>query len=207
MRQSEVTADHLRKRLFLTPVTDDIEVRRRPIKIEQRKRLRGAIRAEDMGVAAGDNDEIAAGHTESSAILEHDDGRTPAEIVEDCVREFGQRQTPGTAKLVVEQQGPAQADAVEHIGKDVHSRKPLQWTVGHKLRTIIAYRPCLGHPTCWSRQRPPSSKRRTVTIWRKCARWCGTRPRRSSSPRQRRQRRATGPGSGAPMSSCSTSPR
>src|SRR5271156_1597874 len=160
MRQPEVTADHLRKWLFLTPVADDIEVRRRPTKIEQRERLRGAIRAEDRGVAAGDNDEIAASHTESSAILEHDDGRTPAEIVKDRVGKVRQRQTPGTSKHVVEQQGPTQVNAVEHIGKDVHSRKPLQWTVGHKLRTIIAYRPCLGHPTCWSRQRPPSSKRR-----------------------------------------------
>src|SRR5271168_131823 len=123
MRQPEVTADHLRNRLFVAPVTDDIEMRRRPIKIEQRERLRPAIRAEDMGVAASDDDEIAASHAESSAVLEHDDGRTPAEIVEHRIRELRQRQTPGTAKLVVEEQGSAQANAVEHIGKDVHSRK------------------------------------------------------------------------------------
>jgi hypothetical protein len=96
-------------------------MRRPPIEIEQRERLYSATRPEDMGLAAGDEDEIAGGHTERSSIPERDDGRTPAEIVEDRIRKLRQRQTPGTAKLVVEQQGPVQANAIEHVGKNVHA--------------------------------------------------------------------------------------
>src|SRR5271167_1543534 len=121
-------------------------MRRPAIEVEQRKRLRPAIGAKDMGVATGDDDEISGGHTERSSIFEHDYGRTPAEIVEDRVRELRQSETPGTAKLVVEQQGPAQAKSVEHVGKNVHGCRLLPWTIRQKLRTIMTYRPCLGHP-------------------------------------------------------------
>src|SRR5271167_1937799 len=105
-----------------------------------------------MGLATGDEDEIAGGHTERPSILEHDDGRTTAEIVEHRVREIRQRQTPGTAKLVVEQQGPTQANAVEHVSEDVHACRLLPRTVGYKLRTIPPYRPRSRHPSFWLRR-------------------------------------------------------
>jgi hypothetical protein len=48
----EATADHRRKRFSPTAVTDEADMRRPSIKIEQRDRLRPRTRPEDMGLAA-----------------------------------------------------------------------------------------------------------------------------------------------------------
>jgi hypothetical protein len=61
-------------------------MRRPTVELEQRERFRPVTRREDMRLAAGDEDEITRGHTERSSILEPDDGRTPAEIVEHSIR-------------------------------------------------------------------------------------------------------------------------
>ena len=49
-------------------------MRRPSIEIEQRDRLRPATRPEDMGLAAGNEDEIALGHLNHWSILERDAG-------------------------------------------------------------------------------------------------------------------------------------
>jgi hypothetical protein len=100
---------------------DNPEMCRQPIEIEQRERLHPETRTEDMGLATGDEDEIAGGHPERSSILERDDGRTPAEIVEHRIGKSRQRQTPGAAELVVEEQGPVQSNAMENVGENVHA--------------------------------------------------------------------------------------
>jgi hypothetical protein len=53
-------------------VTDEAEMRRPSIEIEQRDRLRPATGPEDMGLAAGNEDEIALGHLNHWSILDRD---------------------------------------------------------------------------------------------------------------------------------------
>jgi hypothetical protein len=36
----------------------------------------------------------------------------------------------------MKEQGPAEADAVEHLGEDVHAAIVVRWTVGHNTWTI-----------------------------------------------------------------------
>jgi hypothetical protein len=107
---------------LIAAMTDDPQMCRPPIEIEQRDRFCPAIRPEDMGLAAGDEQEIAGSHAERSPIPERDAGRTPAEIVEHRIWKPRQRHTPGVPELVVEQQGPTQANAIEHVSENVHAR-------------------------------------------------------------------------------------
>jgi hypothetical protein len=51
-----------------------------------------------------------------------------------------QFQIPRMAQLEMEEQGPAEADAIKHLGEDVHAAMLIRWTVGHNTRTIAAYR-------------------------------------------------------------------
>src|ERR1700734_3825970 len=51
-----------------------------------------------------------------------------------------QRQTPGMAELEVKEQGSAEADAIEHLGDDVHDPTLILRTVRHNIRTIEPYR-------------------------------------------------------------------
>ena len=73
-----------------------------------------------MGLAAGNEDEIAGGHTDRSSLFKRNAGRTLPEIMEHGIRKLRQCQPPGMAKLVVEQQGPIQANTIEHVGENVH---------------------------------------------------------------------------------------
>jgi hypothetical protein len=100
---------------------DDPEMCRQPIETEQWQRLHPETRTEDMRLAPGNEDEIAVGHLKRWSILERYDGRTPAEIVEHRIGKSRQRQTPGAAELVVEEQGPVQANAIENVGQNVHA--------------------------------------------------------------------------------------
>ena|ERR1700736_5739145 len=94
-----------------------------------------------MGFAAADDDEIACGHADRWSTLERDHGRASAQIVEHGIRKLWQRQAPGTAKLVMEQQGPLQANAIEHVSESVHAYYVDVRTIEHKIRTIAVYRP------------------------------------------------------------------
>jgi hypothetical protein len=125
----------------MTAMTDHPQRYRPPIEIEQRDRLCHAIRPEDTELAAGDEHEIAGSHAERSPILERDARRTPAEIVEHRIWKPRQRHTPGAPVLVVEQQGPTQANAIEHVGENVHARRLRPRTIGCKIRMIALYRP------------------------------------------------------------------
>ena len=40
------------------------------------------------------------------------------------------------AELVVEEHGPFQTNAIEHVGENVHACYLIRWTIGHKIRTI-----------------------------------------------------------------------
>ena len=44
------------------------------------------------------------------------------------------------AQLEMEEQGPAEADAIKHLGEDIHAATLIRWTVGHNTRTIAPYR-------------------------------------------------------------------
>ena len=70
---------------------------------------------------------------ERSPILERDAGRTPAEIVEHRIWKPRQRHTPGVPELVVEQQGPNQANAIEHVSENVHACRLRPRTIGCKI--------------------------------------------------------------------------
>ena len=45
------------------------------------------------------------------------------------------------AELEVEQQRAGEANAIEHLGEMSVTPRLVQWTVGHNIRTIDAYRP------------------------------------------------------------------
>src|SRR4029079_13686322 len=47
---------------------------------------------------------------------------------------------PGMTELEVEEQGPAEADAIKHLVQDVHLARLIRWTVRHNIRTIRLYR-------------------------------------------------------------------
>ena len=47
-----------------------------------------------------------------------------------------QFQIPRMAQLEMEEQGPAEADAIKHLGEDVHAAMLIRWTVGHNTWTI-----------------------------------------------------------------------
>ena len=74
-----------------------------------------------MGLAACDDDKIALGHVEFSSLFEREGRRAPTEIVKQGVGARRQRQIPGMAELEVEEQRPAEANAIEHLGEDVHA--------------------------------------------------------------------------------------
>ena len=99
---------------------DDTDMRRPSIEIDQRDRLRPATRPEDVGLAADNEDEIALGHLNHWPLLEHDFGRTSAEIMKDSIRRSRQRHAPGAAEFVVKEHGPFQANAIEYVGENVH---------------------------------------------------------------------------------------
>jgi hypothetical protein len=73
-----------------------------------------------MGLATRDDNKVALGHVELSSLFERERSRTTAEIVEQGVGALWQREIPGMAELEVEQQGSAKANAIEHLGEDVH---------------------------------------------------------------------------------------
>jgi hypothetical protein len=56
--------------------------------------------------------------------------------MEQSVGALRQFQIPGMAQLEMEEQGPAEADAIKHLGKDVHAGMVARWTVGHNTWTI-----------------------------------------------------------------------
>ena len=74
-----------------------------------------------MGLTACDDDKIALGHAEFLSLFEHESRRAAAEIVKQRVRPRRQLQIPGMAELEVKEQRSAEADAIEHLGKDVHA--------------------------------------------------------------------------------------
>jgi hypothetical protein len=55
------------------------------------------------------------------SLFEREGRRAATEIVEQGVGARRQRQTPGMAELEVEEQRPAKANAIEHLGEDVHA--------------------------------------------------------------------------------------
>src|SRR5262249_36532397 len=73
-RDTEIAADHRRDRPSSTAVTNDADVCGRPTDVEQGERLRRAIRAEDMGVAVRDENEVATSHAELLPALEGESG-------------------------------------------------------------------------------------------------------------------------------------
>jgi hypothetical protein len=89
-----------------------------------------------MGLAADDEDEIALGHLNYRSILERDAGCTPAEIMKNGIRRSRQRHGPGATELVVEEHGPFQTNAIEHVGENVHACYVTWRTIGHKIWTI-----------------------------------------------------------------------
>ena len=97
------------------------EMRWPTTEIEQRKRLCAAATREEMGLAARDENEVTCGHAKRPTVLQSQTSRTPAQIMEHCIRKLGQRQTPGPAELVVEEHGSLQANAVKHVGENVHA--------------------------------------------------------------------------------------
>ena len=102
-------------------MTDEADVRRPSIEVDQRDRLRASTRPEDMGPAVDNEDEIALGHLNHWSFLERDAGSTPAEIMKDGIRGSRQRHGPGAAELVVEEHGPFQTNAIEYVGENVHA--------------------------------------------------------------------------------------
>ena len=97
-------------------MTNDPKVCGPSIEIEKRERFRFLARPDDVGLAAGDEDKVALSHAELLSILKCDYGRAANQIVEDRVGNRRQSHAPGTAKLVMEEQGPAQASPIEHVG-------------------------------------------------------------------------------------------
>ena len=93
-----------------------------------------------MGLAACDDDKVALAQVEVSPLFKREGRRTPTEIMEQRVGARRQFQIPRMAQLEVEEQGPAEADAVEHLGEDIHAAIVVRWTVGHNTWTIQPYR-------------------------------------------------------------------
>jgi hypothetical protein len=52
------------------------------------------------------------------------------------IRRPRQRHGPGAAELVVEEHGPFQMNAMEHVGEYVHADYVSPRTIGHKIWTI-----------------------------------------------------------------------
>jgi hypothetical protein len=73
-----------------------------------------------MGLAACDDDKVALGHAELSSLFEREGSGATTEIMEQRVWARWQCQIPWMAELEVEEQIPAQADAIENLGEDVH---------------------------------------------------------------------------------------
>jgi hypothetical protein len=74
-----------------------------------------------MRLAACDDDKIALGHLEFLSLAEREGRRAATEIVKQGVGSRRQRQIPGMAELEVEEQRPAEASAIEHLGEDIHA--------------------------------------------------------------------------------------
>jgi hypothetical protein len=74
-----------------------------------------------MGLAACDDDEIALSHAELLPMFEREGGCATTEIMEQGVGALRQGQVPGMTELEVKEQGPAQSNAIEHFGEDVHA--------------------------------------------------------------------------------------
>ena len=89
-----------------------------------------------MGFAACDDDKVALSQIEVSSLFERESRRTPTEIMEQGVGPLRQFQVPRMPQLEVEEQGSAEADAIEHLGEDVHAAMLVRWTVGHNTWTI-----------------------------------------------------------------------
>ena len=73
-----------------------------------------------MRLAACDDDKVALGHTDFLSLFEREGRRAATEIVKQGVGARRQRQIPGMAELEVKEQRPAKANAIEHLGEDVH---------------------------------------------------------------------------------------
>ena len=57
---------------------------------------------------------------EFSSLFEREGRRATTEIMEQGVRARRQCQSPWMAELEVEEQSPAEANAIEYVGEDVH---------------------------------------------------------------------------------------
>ncbi len=90
------------------------------IEVQQRERLRPAIRVDHMGLTACKDDKVAFGDAQPLSPFEREGSRPLTEIMEHGVRACWQRQTPRMPELVVEEQGAAKANAIEHFREDVH---------------------------------------------------------------------------------------
>ena len=75
-----------------------------------------------MWLATSEDDKVALSKAKLPSLFERKDGRTTSEIVKHSVGERRQSKTPGTAKLVVEEQSPAQVNPIKHISEDVHAQ-------------------------------------------------------------------------------------
>jgi hypothetical protein len=71
------------------------EMRWPTIEIEQRKRLCAAPTREEMGLAARDENEVACRHANRPTVLQRQTSRTPAQIMEHCIRKLGSDRLQG----------------------------------------------------------------------------------------------------------------
>src|ERR1700728_1076487 len=83
------------------------------------------------------------------------------EVMEQRVGARRQFQIPRMAQLEVEEQGPAEADAVEHLGEDIHAAIVVLRRVGHNTWTIYPYR--LSYPPLTSYHGRRGVVRQTAT--------------------------------------------
>ncbi len=61
------------------------------------------------------------GHLDFPSLSEREGRRALAEIVKQSVGARRQLQIPGMAELEVKEQRPAETNAIEHLGEDVHA--------------------------------------------------------------------------------------
>ena len=74
-----------------------------------------------MGLAARNDDKIALGHVDFLPLFEREGRRAVAEIVKQSVGARRQLKMPGMAELEVKEQRPAETNAIEHLGENIHA--------------------------------------------------------------------------------------
>ena len=108
-------------RLFTTSEPNDANLCGRTVEVQNRKRLRPAIRIHQVGLAACEDNKVALGQAELPSLFEREGRRAATELVEQGVGPRRQRQTPRMTKHEVAKQRPAESNAIQHFGQDVHA--------------------------------------------------------------------------------------